>query len=403
MTSAEPSPGRPLLDRRARWLLPVFLVLLIVLSIHRYSQTPGADVYVMRGVAMGTSWSVKIAGAELSPDDEKRLDNLVSTRLARIDKLMSTWDPSSELGRFNAHPAREMFRVSRETREVLDLAQEVYELSGGAFDVTVGPLVRAWGFGAGAAEGAPSPPTPAELQEARARVGFQMLAFDALGRLYKQFPGVELDLSALAKGYAVDFVAEGLEKLGYTDFLFELGGELRGRGTHRDGSPWRVAVEEPRDEGRAIHAIVRLENASLATSGDYRSFYERDGQRFSHTIDPRNGRPLEHGLASVSVVHPEAARADALATALNVLGPEEGLALARDEGIAAYFITRVGEGFEVSMTDSFRALLDESVIRDGRRAARYSRAQHNEYLHRHTPGLRSRHVRHGAGRDAHRA
>jgi thiamine biosynthesis lipoprotein len=359
MTSAEPSPGRPLLDRRARWLLPIFLVLLTVLSIHRYTQTPHTDVYVMRGAAMGTSWSLKIAGAELSPEDEKRLGNLVSTRLARIDKLMSTWDPQSELGRFNAHEAEKKFRISRETREVLTIAKEVHELSGGAFDVTVGPLVSAWGFGAGAPEGPPPPPTLAELEEARALVGFPRVALDGLGRLYKQFPGVELDFSAVAKGYAVDFVAEGLEKLGYADFLFELGGELRSRGTHEDGSPWRVAVEEPQVEGRAIHAIVRLEDASMATSGDYRSFYERDGQRFSHTIDPRSGRPVEHGLASVSVVHPEAARADALATALNVLGPQEGLALARAEGIAAYFITRVGEGFEVSMTDSFRALLEE--------------------------------------------
>jgi thiamine biosynthesis lipoprotein len=316
----------------------------------------------MRGAAMGTRWSVKIADAKLTPEQEQAVANSIATRLGRIESLMSTWDSSSEISRFNLHAPNEMFEISRELRQVFEISREVHQLSDGAFDVTVGPLVGLWGFGSGARreeEGVRRLPSGSELEATRARVGLAKVGLDPVGQLYKTLEGVELDFSGIAKGYAVDRVAEGLLELGYRAFLFELGGELRGHGGHRDGSSWRVAIEVPRSAGRAVHRVVELVDAAMATSGDYRNFYERGGKRFSHTIDPRSGRPVEHALASVTVVHPDAARADALATALNVLGPAEGLALARAAGIRAYFMARAGANFEVSMTESFEELLVE--------------------------------------------
>jgi thiamine biosynthesis lipoprotein ApbE len=269
MTSAEAGTERPLLDRRARWLLPIFLVLLVVATIHRYLQAPvpTPDVYVMRGAAMGTRWSVKIADAKLTPEQEQAIANSIATRLGRIESLMSTWDSSSEISRFNLHAPNEMFEISRELRQVFEISRVVHQLSDGAFDVTVGPLVGLWGFGSGARreeEGVRRLPSGSELEATRARVGLAKVGLDPVGQLYKTLEGVELDFSGIAKGYAVDRVAEGLLELGYRAFLFELGGELRGHGGHRDGSSWRVAIEVPRSAGRATTGTSTSAAASVS-------------------------------------------------------------------------------------------------------------------------------------------
>ncbi|NNL67562.1 MAG: FAD:protein FMN transferase, partial [Myxococcales bacterium] len=183
--------------------------------------------------------------------------------------------------------------------------------------------------------------------------------------LAKARPAIACDLSAVAKGYAVDELARALGALGHERFLVEVGGELRGRGGHLDGAPWRVAIEAPVTLDREIHRVLALRDLSMATSGDYRNYYEQDGRRISHTLDPRSGRPIEHRLASVTVLHPEAVWADAWATALNVLGPDEGYTVAVEQGLAAYFIVRADvptdEGsYGVRMTAAFEPHLADA-------------------------------------------
>ncbi len=281
---------------------------------------------------------------------------------------MSPWKPDSELSRFNRDKGGTRFPVSRETLTVFEVAREVSELSEGAFDVTVGPLVAAWGFGAGATTR--EPPTATELDALLRHVGFRNVSIHAeAGALEKTRAEVVSDLSAIAKGFAVDEVARVLKRVGHDNFLVEVGGELLARGTHLDASPWRVAIEAPDEDRRSIHRIVELRDLAMATSGDYRSYYVAGGRRFSHTIDPRTAQPVNNALASVTVLHKDATHADALATALTVLGPEAGYRLAVDHGIAAYFILRKNlpattpkdmkeeASFTVKMTKSFEPLL----------------------------------------------
>ena len=351
-----PPPGA--LTARTRILLAFGIVVLLGFSVHRlyFAEPPGPYV-VLSGSTMGTTWSVKLAGDDLGPEAMRLAGSRVGAALDDVVAQMSTWEETSEISRFNAARSRAPFEVSPSVIDVLSVAQEVNLRSSGAFDVTLGPLVEAWGFGQAA-------PLEKELPQARIRalrlrVGSSVLEIDE-GRntLQKSHPLAELDLSAIAKGYGVDRVALALESLGHDDYLVEVGGELRARGRRRDGKIWRVAIERPSEETRRVHRVIPLDNQAMATSGDYRNFYEIGGRRISHTLDPRTGRPIDHALASVSVVHEEAIWADAWATALNVLGPHEGYALAVDQGLAAHFIVRAGQkGFDERSTPGFQALL----------------------------------------------
>jgi FAD:protein FMN transferase len=222
---------------------------------------------------------------------------------------------------------------------VLKLALRVSEETGGAFDPTVAPLVRAWGFGADASE---APPTDEERAALVERVGWRRLRLEG-GGLAKTAPGLEIDLSAIAKGYAVDRVFDAVP--GYAlGVMVDVGGEIRVGGTNRRGRPWRLAIESPTAERRGIQRILEVTDTAIATSGDYRNFYERDGRRYSHTIDPATGAPVTHRGASVSVLHEECALADAYATALLVMGPERGLAWARERNLPILYLVYDGEG-----------------------------------------------------------
>ena len=351
------------LSPRARVLLPVFLVVLVGLSLWRLGfEARAPAVHEFAGPTMGTRYAVKIAAESLPPAAGARVREAIELELEQVDGLMSTWDPDSELSRFNRSASTEPFAVSPPTLEVFQVAREISELTEGAFDITVGPLVAAWGFGA--SERLPGSPLAEALAELRERVGYRQLSIDPdAGTLRKAHPDVECDLSAVAKGYGVDAVARALDELGYANYLVEVGGELRARGERSPGRVWRAAIERPDVEGRSIYAVFGLRDAALATSGDYRNYYERDGVRLSHLIDPRVGRPVAHALASVSVLHADAAHADALATGLGVLGPEEGFALAEARGLAVYFIIRESDGtLRARATSSFPAVqrLDEA-------------------------------------------
>lgn len=351
----------PTLSPRARLLLPLLLIALLAVSLHRYRVEVERGQVELAGEALGTTWSAKIAGT-LSPDEQRALQAKLVDRLDEIDRAMSTWRGDSELSRFNAAPPDRAFSLSLDTFRVFEIALQVGALSQGALDVTVLPLVELWGFGA-TPRMEVAPPADA-IAALRRHVGRSHLRLDAEARqLSKAAAGVRVDLSAVAKGYAVDALSEGLKSEGHEHVLVEVGGELRGRGVRPDGLPWRVAVEEPREEGRKVHRIVSLADRAMATSGDYRNYFEHGGRRFSHMLDPRTGAPIEHALASVTVVHESAAWADAWATALNVLGPEAGYALAEDAGLAAYFIVRApavrdnAAAFGIQMTDAFAPFL----------------------------------------------
>jgi len=349
-------PNRPITPRVAITLCAL-AALLVALSVHRLQCAGVVGPYVaFSGRTMGTTYDVKVARADLSPEEMRSVAQAIEETLARVDRLMSTWREDSELSRFNAQTTTEPFAIDPETARVFGAALEVSERSQGAFDVTVGPLVDAWGFGPAHPEKVPS---EAELRALMGRVGFEQLVLDPAGpTLTKRRPDVEADLSAVAKGYGVDAVAETLEALGQTNYLVEIGGEIRARGARLDGQPFRVAIEEPALDGRRVHRVIELHDIGMATSGDYRNWIEVDGERLSHTIDPRTGRPITHALASVTVLHPLAMWADAWATALNVLGPDRGFELATQEHLPAYFIVRTGDGgFETRATDAFAPLL----------------------------------------------
>jgi thiamine biosynthesis lipoprotein len=304
------------------------------------------------GATMGTTDGVKIADAPAGLDADRMGASIVAS-LGAIDARMSTYRPASELSLFNAAVTTDWVPVSAPTRAVIATALGVSRLTGGAFDPTIGPLVDLWGFGPG--PGRTHPPTGGEIAATLGRMGhWRVTTRGGAPAVRGSVAGLGIDLSGIAKGFAVDEMAALLESAGVSQFLVEIGGELRGRGLSPRGAPWRVGVERP-DRGRgAVRRVVRLDSGALATSGDYRNFFEEGGRCFSHIIDPRTGRPVAHGLASVTVIAGTTMRADALSTALMVMGPEQGMALAKREGIAAFFLSHQGGHLAETMTESLR-------------------------------------------------
>jgi thiamine biosynthesis lipoprotein len=295
-------------------------------------ETTASSELLISGPTMGTSFNVKVVTEDPSDEGRERLTFLVREVLDGVDESMSTYRPDSEIEEFN-RSGTEVFAASPDLLEVVTEAQRIARLTGGAFDITVGPLVDIWGFGP---SGATETPDEEVLRDLVAITGHEQLEVDVEnGTLRKARSDCRIDLSAIAKGFAADRVSEMLVRERLPNHMVEVGGEVRARGVNGSGQTWRIGVEKPTPEGRAVHLVVPLANLSLATSGDYRNFYERDGVRISHTIDPRSGRPISHNLASVSVIHASCMTADGLATALGVLGPDEGFDLAERHDIPA--------------------------------------------------------------------
>lgn len=328
---------------RLRWLLLIVVLSAATVVLFWPSGEPEA-IATLAGETMGTTWTVRLAGApDTARRDEARV--AVEAALARVDDSMSTWKEDSELSRFNRHAPDTPFPISRDLLTVLQVSRGISEQSGGAFDVTVGPLVDAWGFGPGGRDRPFAPPDEATLTAARALTGYRKLRIDGLAtEISKATAGLRVDLSAVAKGYGVDQAAAALEALGERDFVVEVGGEVVARGRRGDG-PWRVGVEYPSDEpSRRVYATLQLSDAAMATSGSYHNFRAHEGKTYAHTIDPRSGRPVEHSLVSATVVTDSCARADAWATALTVLGSEAGLEVAARHGLAVLLISRGPDG-----------------------------------------------------------
>lgn len=329
----------------------------------RWTASPAASAppaqyrYAFDGDTMGTTYHVRLALASL--DDTALLDAAraaVDAAVQGVDQRMSTYRADSELSQLNRYAGGRPFALSADTISVLQMARSVSLATDGAFDITAGSFVNLWGFGP---EKAQRVVTPYELAMLKSAVGTGALEIDPRTRTAtKADPRVYADLSAIAKGFGVDQAAIALDALGISDYMVEVGGEVRAKGRRHDGRAWQIGIEEPqRTLPRRARFVVPLRDMAMATSGDYRICFEQDGQHYSHEIDPRTGRPIANGLTSVTVAASQCAIADAYATALIVLGPERGVEVAEQLGLAAYFVLRDVDGrHQDRMTTAFAAL-----------------------------------------------
>ncbi|SHE51481.1 thiamine biosynthesis lipoprotein [Microbulbifer donghaiensis] len=336
----------------------LFLLLMLVTAAAMFSAcTPSPKSWQLSGPTMGTSYHITVVDVPAGLT-RTALQQLVDGELQQVNQEMSTYIDDSELMRFNRGPVGEAVPVSAHLAQVVELSKDIYRRSDGAFDVTVGPLVNLWGFG-------PQPEPERVPDDAAIAALQQQLGSDALtiernpDRLARSRP-VQIDLSAIAKGHGVDRVARLLEKQGIANYLVEIGGELRTLGRNPKGQEWRIGIESPDSAGRMVQKPISVSGKSVATSGDYRNYYEREGVRYAHSIDPRTGRPLQHRLASVTVIADTCAEADGLATALNVLGADAGLKLAERENLAVFMLVKTDEGFQERYSDAFKPYLERS-------------------------------------------
>ncbi|MEI6896825.1 MAG: FAD:protein FMN transferase [Psychromonas sp.] len=319
--------------------------------------TPKAQLVALQGKTMGTYYQVTMNLSESQKNNAayspSTLQNEINKKLELVNDQMSTYRPDSELSTFNK--SAHSLKVSAETALVIKSSLQLFELSAGAFDVTVGPLVNLWGFGP---DKKPNKiPSDEVIDTNKKLVGSQYLSVSD-NTLYKAIPDLYVDLSAIAKGYAVDVIAEYLQSLGINDYLVDIGGELRGKGIKPGNKQWTIAIERP-SNGQHVQQLIQIGDNAIATSGDYRNYFEFDGIRYSHTIDPKTGKPISHKLVSVTVIHQSSMLADGLATAITVLGPEAGFAFAQKNKLAVFLIVKQGDGFIEHFTPEFQPYLLE--------------------------------------------
>ena len=312
------------------------------------------EVLKLTGSTMGTTYNVVALPGSVRVD-EKALDSAIRTALADVTAEMSNWDSASEISRVNAAAAGEAVTVSPALAQVLQSADQVHRASNGRFDVTVGPLIDTWGFGSGTA--APHMPSDADIAAALDRSG-QSRAISLSGNtVTKTNEGAEIYLAAIGKGHGVDRVADAVRSFGVTNFMVEIGGDLYASGTNANGMPWQIGIESPLAGDRAVHSVAHVSGQGMATSGDYRNFFEDGETRYSHIIDPTTGRPITHQTVSTTVLTENAMMADAWATAMLVLGRERGMEIAEAEGLAVVFIDREpGKGFTTRASSHYTSL-----------------------------------------------
>jgi len=306
------------------------------------------------GTTMGTRFNVKLPTG-IGQYDALVLQKKIEAALEDDESLMSTYQWDSVITKFNVNETTEWVEVLDTFCAKVQQSLQLSELTNGAFDITVGPLVNLWGFGPG--DIVVEPPGDEAIDALIAVTGYEYLHADcSLPAIKKDVAGLMLDMSAIGKGYAADRVADLLDELDFDAYMVEIGGEIRIRGSNAEGKKWAIGVEAPLVNVRRPYMVLRLTDSAMATSGDYRNFFEADGKHYSHTIDTRTGRPVTHSLASVTVVDEKAFRADALATALLVMGPDEGLAFAEREGLAVLMLIRSESGIEERQTAAFEQL-----------------------------------------------
>jgi len=312
----------------------------------------GGAVLALDGQTMGTTWSVKLVAPPTA--NAAALTAMAQRALDSVVQEMSPWEPLSDLSRYNRAAAESWTALPPAFAQVLRCALEIADQTHGAFDPTLGALVDLWGFGPRPFSGAP--PEAGDIADARDTVGWRRLVLDD-DSLF-QPGGLRLDLNGVAKGFAVDQVAAALDRSGARSYLVEVGGELRGTGAKPDGSPWWVELERPPTANDGLRTLVALHGLSVATSGDYRRFFEHEGRRYAHTLDPATAAPVTHSTVSVTVLHPECLRADAYATALTVMPPDAALAFATAHGLAALILAQGPTGLEERLSPALAAMLD---------------------------------------------
>lgn len=336
-----------------RWLF-CWLIVSLVLFAACSGEREAVD---LSGRTMGTSWHVTYVPAAQQKsiaDMQQGIEGI----LEEVNGSMSTYLSDSEISSFNLAAVGQWFPLSSGFVEVLQAAMVIGDVSGGAYDVTVGPVVNLWGFGPDS--GGNTIPDKNVLMRLLQQLGQNKLRLDEKNQRVLKSDELSLDFSSIAKGYGVDRVAQWLVSHGVVDFLVEVGGEMRLHGLNPRGEPWRIAIEQPDGTIGSVAMAISLTNSGLATSGDYRNYFEVDGRRYSHTIDPRTGYPIEHDLVSVTVVHPSAMLADGWATAFMVMGAEDAMKVALQQGLAVYFIRRGQGNYISSYSPLFERYLETS-------------------------------------------
>ena len=311
---------------------------------------------VLEGKTMGTFW--RVSAIDLDETRASALRQKVQTQLDADDQLLSTWKNDSALMRFNQSQSMTPWPVNEAMADIVTESLRIGAKTSGAMDITVGPLVNLWGFGPD--KQPVTTPTEAQIEAAKARTGLKHLSVINLSGqqfLQKDIPDLFVDLSTVGEGYAADHLARLMEQEGISRYLVSVGGALVSRGMNAEGQPWRVAIQKPTDRENAVQAIVDINGHGISTSGSYRNYYELDGKRISHVIDPQTGRPVDHKLVSVTVIAPTALEADGWDTGLMVLGPEKAKEVVREQGLAVYMIIKDGDGFRTWMSPQFSGFL----------------------------------------------
>ena len=340
----------PAISRRLMLGLPLGLVA-VGAGIGVMSFRSQEQVLTLSGQTMGTSYSV-IAIDPAGSVDAAQVEAMIGQVLATADRALSNWNDASELSQFNALAAGETFAPSRDLLNVLQASEQIRSATGGRFDVAIGDLINLWGFGTtGTRADAPTPYAVESLMDS-ARVA--ALEFDANGGLIKGAGEATLFIPSIGKGAGVDALAAGLRGLGLENFMVEIGGDLVTAGLNPDGEQWKIGIESPNLS--SVEEVVAISGLAMATSGDYRNYFEVDGQRFSHIIDPLSGMPIAHSTASVTVFADDAMQADAWSTALLVMGLDQGLAFANANAMSALFIEREAAGYKLHGSAAFQAL-----------------------------------------------
>jgi thiamine biosynthesis lipoprotein len=323
-------------------------LLIVVIGMLAFSERNPVEVH-LQGSTMGTTYNVKFSPVDgLDPG---LIHQQIDSALQRVNALMSTYDQNSELSLFNSNTGIEAVPMSSETLAVLKEAIRLSEMTDGALDITIGPVVNLWGFGP--TKRPEIVPTDEQIAHELAQVGIEKLIIEGQ-TARKTNPDLYVDLSTIAKGYGVDVVAELLLAAGAQNYLVEIGGEMRVAGQKINQQPWRIAIEKPISSQRILQKVIEIGDNGLATSGDYRNYYEQDGVRYSHLIDPSNGKPIQHNLVSATVVHPSSMTADGLSTAMMVIGPEKAKEIANKHGLSVLLITKNGDQFVEWMSESFK-------------------------------------------------
>lgn len=318
-------------------------------------QTDSSQTFFTNGLAMGSTYLVKaVVPAALYPVDG--LENEIVKLLREFNTQFSTYDPESEVSQFNRSDSTDWFEVSAEVAQLTQIALELSRESEGAYDITVGPLVDLWSFGPD--KRPQRVPEDDQITQARQSIGFDKLEVRLdPPALRKAIPQLQVDYNSIAPGYAADLIALHLESRQLTNYLIDIGGEVKVQGEKRPGLLWTVAIEKPSDDGMTeIQKILKVKDISVATSGDYRNYFEENGVRYSHTINPQTGKPITHRLTSVSILAATCAQADGLATTLMVMGPDAGYQWAVDKDLAAYMIEKTQAGFQIRATPAFTRL-----------------------------------------------